>query len=72
MAGQMAFDWMEGSVRRRRFVGGLEFGPGGIGRPVQIADDRDRQYQQNENFHQQGSNDRRPKTAMIGWALAGG
>src|SRR5882724_13116854 len=54
---------MERRVRRLRrlLTGGVKFGPGGLGRPVQIADDRARRGEQNQNLDQQDSSDRRPK-----------
>src|ERR1700716_4129396 len=72
-AGLLAFDgldrgrglWTILRLGQRRFARGDEFGPGGFGRPIQVADDGGRQREQNQQLHQQGARKGRPIDAAI-------
>jgi hypothetical protein len=52
-------------IDSRRFAGGHEFFHGDLGGPIQIADERTCQSEQNNNLDQQGSNNCRPIEAAI-------
>src|SRR6202040_4395581 len=73
IARRLALHYMERRIRRLRrlLVRGLKFGPGNLGRPVQIADDRPRQHDQKQYLDQQDSSDRRPKALAAGWTVIG-